>query len=75
MLLGATDPMPRDAALEPVPNSTNAWTLDADADAALTSARLAQPTLDAYKAAQTTVVHPLRDWKEQRHIGMKRQPP
>ena len=30
---------------------------------------------DAYKAAQTTVVHPLRDWKEQRHIGMKRQPP
>ena len=52
VLLGATDPMPRDAALEPVPNSTNAWTLDADAHAALTTGRLAQPTLDAYKAAR-----------------------
>ena len=52
VLLGATDPMPRDCSLEPVPNSTNAWTLDADADAALTTGRLAQPTLDAYKAAR-----------------------
>ena len=51
-LLGATDPMPRDCSLEPVPNSTNAWTLDADADAALATGRLAQPTLDAYKAAR-----------------------
>ncbi|CAH0364547.1 unnamed protein product [Pelagomonas calceolata] len=52
VLLGATDPMPRDCSLEPVPNSTNAWTLDPEADAALTSGRLAQPTLDAYKAAR-----------------------
>jgi len=52
VLLGATDPMPRDCSLEPVPNSTNAWTLDPDADAALTTGRLAQPTLDAYKAAR-----------------------
>ncbi len=52
VLLGATDPMPRDCSLEPVPNSTTAWTLDPDADAALTTGRLAQPTLDAYKAAR-----------------------
>ncbi|WP_198507653.1 hypothetical protein [Qipengyuania seohaensis] len=28
---------------------------------------------DAHKAAQTTVVHPLGDWKEQRHTAMKPQ--
>lgn len=52
VLLGATDPMPRDSLLRLVPNSTNAWTLDLDADSALTSDRLAAPTLDAYRAAR-----------------------